>query len=465
MLTSEDSVESETEGLAAGADDYILKPVEPRRLAARVKALLARSRIQGRISVHDVPDDRDRRSAMGEMDAILAEFLVESRENLDQVERGLVVLESDPTRQRDAREHLSRDPQHQGRHGLPGPVEAGRGGAQRREPAQPLARRHDRDQSGDRQRAPGAGRLHPADAGQVDEHRPRATSTAARSSSGSRRLQVGGAPRRGAPLDAAPPSPTVTPAQSEAARATPVGQQHPRQRRAARQADEPGGRAGAGAQRDQQFSAGPETARRCSARRSGSPPSPRSCRKAVMKTRMQPIDNVWSKFPRVVRDCGASVRQDRPPRHGGEGHRARQDPDRGDPGSADARCCATASITGRKRRSSGCRRASRLKAVSRCAPFTRAARSTSRCPTMARASTWRRSSDKAVEARADHGRSRRDMSEQDAMDLIFLPGFSTAKEVTSISGRGVGMDVVQDEYREDRRQGHRHPEQPGAGRR
>jgi DNA-binding response OmpR family regulator len=44
MLTSETSVETETEGLAAGADDYILKPVEPRRLAARVKALLARLR-------------------------------------------------------------------------------------------------------------------------------------------------------------------------------------------------------------------------------------------------------------------------------------------------------------------------------------------------------------------------------------------------------------------------------------
>ena len=44
MLTSEASVESEANGLAAGADDYILKPVEPRRLAARVKALLGRSR-------------------------------------------------------------------------------------------------------------------------------------------------------------------------------------------------------------------------------------------------------------------------------------------------------------------------------------------------------------------------------------------------------------------------------------
>ncbi|MGS2742058.1 chemotaxis protein CheA [Halomonas sp. LS-001] len=34
------------------------------------------------------------------------------------------------------------------------------------------------------------------------------------------------------------------------------------------------------------------------------------------------------------------------------------------------------------------------------------------------------------------------MSDEDVWQLIFAPGFSTAKEVTDVSGRGVGMDVV-----------------------
>src|SRR5262249_11488608 len=34
------------------------------------------------------------------------------------------------------------------------------------------------------------------------------------------------------------------------------------------------------------------------------------------------------------------------------------------------------------------------------------------------------------------------LSESEILDLIFAPGFSTAEEVTSVSGRGVGMDVV-----------------------
>lgn len=34
------------------------------------------------------------------------------------------------------------------------------------------------------------------------------------------------------------------------------------------------------------------------------------------------------------------------------------------------------------------------------------------------------------------------LSDEDALQLIFLPGFSTAEQVTDVSGRGVGMDVV-----------------------
>jgi len=38
-----------------------------------------------------------------------------------------------------------------------------------------------------------------------------------------------------------------------------------------------------------------------------------------------------------------------------------------------------------------------------------------------------------------------ELSDQDAANLIFLPGFSTATQVTELSGRGIGMDVVRAE--------------------
>jgi two-component system chemotaxis sensor kinase CheA len=34
------------------------------------------------------------------------------------------------------------------------------------------------------------------------------------------------------------------------------------------------------------------------------------------------------------------------------------------------------------------------------------------------------------------------LSDQEAMELIFAPGFSTAATITDVSGRGVGMDIV-----------------------
>jgi len=38
------------------------------------------------------------------------------------------------------------------------------------------------------------------------------------------------------------------------------------------------------------------------------------------------------------------------------------------------------------------------------------------------------------------------LTEKEVLDLIFLPGFSTAKQVTNVSGRGVGMDVVKRQF-------------------
>ena len=34
------------------------------------------------------------------------------------------------------------------------------------------------------------------------------------------------------------------------------------------------------------------------------------------------------------------------------------------------------------------------------------------------------------------------LSEEEIFDLLFMPGFSTRDEVSDLSGRGVGMDVV-----------------------
>jgi two-component system chemotaxis sensor kinase CheA len=38
------------------------------------------------------------------------------------------------------------------------------------------------------------------------------------------------------------------------------------------------------------------------------------------------------------------------------------------------------------------------------------------------------------------------LTEKELLDLLFLPGFSTAREITSVSGRGVGMDVVKRQF-------------------
>ena len=78
---------------------------------------------------------------MGDMDDIVREFLVESNENLDQLDRDLVTLEKDPDGPRGSRQHLSDDSHHQGHKRFPGLLPAGVRGARRRKPPEQLARR------------------------------------------------------------------------------------------------------------------------------------------------------------------------------------------------------------------------------------------------------------------------------------------------------------------------------------
>jgi two-component system chemotaxis sensor kinase CheA len=51
--------------------------------------------------------------------------------------------------------------------------------------------------------------------------------------------------------------------------------------------------------------------------------------------------------------------------------------------------------------------------------------------------------DKAIQLGIVSGEEAARLSEAETLELIFRPGFTTAVEVTEVSGRGVGMDVVQ----------------------
>ncbi|MBB3274581.1 MULTISPECIES: chemotaxis protein CheA [unclassified Pseudoxanthomonas] len=56
--------------------------------------------------------------------------------------------------------------------------------------------------------------------------------------------------------------------------------------------------------------------------------------------------------------------------------------------------------------------------------------------------------DKALEKGLIEPEAAARLSHDECLQLIFLPGFSTKTEITDISGRGVGMDVVQSRIRE-----------------
>jgi len=161
----------------------------------------------------------------------------------------------------------------------------------------------------------------------------------------------------------------------------------------------------------------------------------------VMKTRMQPIDHIWSKLPRVVRDLGMQLKKSiRLEMEGRETeldktlleavkdpltHLVRNSVDHGIE-TADARKAAGKPVEGvltlRARHESGQVVVEVGDDGAGIDPV--------------------KLGKKAVERGLITVAQLDRMSPADILQLIFLPGFSTAAAVTNVSGRGVGMDVV-----------------------
>ncbi|MFC6154145.1 chemotaxis protein CheW [Nocardioides yefusunii] len=161
----------------------------------------------------------------------------------------------------------------------------------------------------------------------------------------------------------------------------------------------------------------------------------------VMKTRMQPIDNLWAKLPRVVRDlgaqCGKSVslemvgketELDRSLLEAVKDpltHLVRNSVDHGFETPAERVEIgkpAEGKLTLRAYHEGGQVVVEVADDGAGIDPSRIAA--------------------KAVEKGLRTPAQLAEMSPNDVLQLIFAPGFSTAKAVTNVSGRGVGMDVV-----------------------
>jgi two-component system, chemotaxis family, sensor kinase CheA len=161
----------------------------------------------------------------------------------------------------------------------------------------------------------------------------------------------------------------------------------------------------------------------------------------IMRTRMQPIDTVWSKFPRLVRDsvleCGKTVRLEM------EGKQTELDKTLieaiRDPLAHVLRNCIDHGLERPSRRAEA-GKAAEGRVVLRA--FHEGGQVNIEVSDDGAGVDLSAVKLKAMERGLITADQARDMSDQDAIEFIFLPGFSTAKAINSISGRGVGMDVV-----------------------
>lgn len=161
----------------------------------------------------------------------------------------------------------------------------------------------------------------------------------------------------------------------------------------------------------------------------------------VMKTRMQPIGNIWNKFPRTVRDvatsCGKEVRIEM------EGKETELDKTIieaiKDPLTHLVRNSVDHGIESpEKRVAAGKGREGLL----RLRAYHEGGQVNIEISDDGGGLNTEKIKKKAVQRRLITPEQAVRMSEHEAANLIFLPGFSTAEAVTNVSGRGVGMDVV-----------------------
>ena len=164
-------------------------------------------------------------------------------------------------------------------------------------------------------------------------------------------------------------------------------------------------------------------------------------REAVMKARMQPVSHVFSKFPRLVRDLAQQL--DKRVHLRMEGQETELDKSLleaiKDPLTHSVRNAIDHGIEAPDlREASGKDAEGQLTLSSR----QQGSHVIVEVTDDGGGIRVERIRDKAIERRLITPQKAAQLSDRELLQLIFLPGFSTAEKVTNVSGRGVGMDVV-----------------------
>ena len=161
----------------------------------------------------------------------------------------------------------------------------------------------------------------------------------------------------------------------------------------------------------------------------------------VMKTRMQPIGNLWEKLPRIVRDLSLSLgKQIEIEMEGRETELDKTIIEAiKDPLTHIVRNCVDHGIeTPDQRTAAGKSPEGRL----RLRAFHEGGQVNIEISDDGAGLNLERIRNKAIERGLISTEQASRMLDHDIYDLVFAPGFSTAEKVSNISGRGVGMDVV-----------------------